>query len=192
MLPYARPCYGARAMTRAVAALMLIAAGCALAPAASRAANQIEGVTVVGGPGPAVKSSYPAPGDSVPGGVLILKVVFDQPMKADAWAYGPLAGADFPKCLANPRLLSDQKTFVLLCTVAANHTFGVEINPASRFASSYGRSAKSYILTFTTTDTDVVNMHDALVKAGLTDADDPIMTWRDAGQGVSQTAPPPE
>jgi hypothetical protein len=35
-------------------------------------------------------------------------------------------------------------------------------------------------------------LHDALSQAGLDDTDDPIMTWGDPGQGVSQTAAPPE
>lgn len=150
-------------------------------------------MVVVGGPGPAVKSTYPAAGGSVPAGVMILKVVFDQPMTPKAWAYGPSVEGDFPHCLGDPRLLNDQRTFVLLCTVAADRTFAVEINPARRFASTYGRSAQPFTLKFSTTsgDTGTSNLHDALQQAGLDDTDDPIMTWRDSGQGVSQSAPPP-
>ena len=122
-------------MMRALAALMLVAASNGVAPAGrSQPTTQVQGLVVVPGPGPAVLSSYPASEASVPGGVIILKIVFNQPMQADAWAYGPSAGADFPKCLADPRLLGDQRTFVLLCTVSANSTFAVEINPAARFA----------------------------------------------------------
>ena len=48
-------------MTRPLAALMLIAAGCVAAPAArSQATNRIEGVVVVAGPGPTVQSGYPS------------------------------------------------------------------------------------------------------------------------------------
>jgi hypothetical protein len=178
-------------MTRPFAALMLIAAGCVAAPAVgAEAPSPVKGLVVVAGPGPAVQSSYPPSGGSVPAGVMILKIVFDQPMKPDAWAYGPSAGADFPKCLANPRLLGDQRTFVLLCTVATNRAFALEINPAARFASAYGRSAKPFTLKFSTTAEQTDDLHDALLQAGLSDADDPIMTWRDPGQGVSQTAPP--
>ena len=190
--PSASPCYGVRTMTRSLAALTLVAAVCIAAPAAgSQATNQIEGVVVVAGPGPTVQSSYPSPGGSVPGGVMILKIVFDQPMKPDAWAYSPSAGANFPDCLATPRLLSDQRTFALLCTVAPNRTFALEINPSPRFANAYGHSAKPFTLRFSTTGSRTDDLHDALLQAGLTDTDDPIMTWRDPGQGVSQTAPPP-
>ena len=170
---------------------MLIAAGCVAAPAArSQATNRIEGVVVVAGPGPTVQSSYPSAGGSVPAGVMILKIVFDQTMKPDGWAYGPSAGANFPDCLAAPRLLSDQRTFALLCTVQRNRTFALEVNPAPRFANAYGRSAKPFTLRFSTTDSETDDLHDALLQAGLADTDDPIMTWRDPGQGVSQTSPP--
>ncbi len=176
-------------MTRPLAASMLIAAVCLGASAAN--SNQIEGVTVVAGPGPAVQSTYPVSGTSVPGGVTIVKIVFDQPMKPEAWAYGPSAGADFPKCLANPRLLADQRTYVLMCSVPPDHAFAMEINPAPRFASDAGRSARPFTLKFSTTSDVTEDFHDALTQAGLTDADDPIMTWRDAGQGVSKTPAAP-
>ena len=150
-------------------------------------------MVVVAGPGPAVKSTYPTSGGSVPAGVMILKVIFDQPMTPTAWAYGHSAEGDFPHCLADPRLLGDQRTFVLLCTVLPDRTYAVEINPAPRFASDLGRSAQTFTLKFSTTgsDNETNDLHDALQQAGLADADDPIMTWRDAGQGVSQTAPAP-
>ncbi len=179
-------------MTRLLAAFMLIAPCCLAAPAArAQATKSVEGLVVVAGPGPTVQSSYPISGGSVPAGVMILKIVFDQPMTPDAWAYGPSADGDFPKCLADPRLLGDQRTYVLLCSVAANRTFAVEINFAPRFASAYGRSAKPFTLKFSTTDAITRDLHNALLQAGLADTDEPIMTWRDDGQGVSQTAPPP-
>jgi hypothetical protein len=178
-------------VTRALAALMLFAPSCLAAPSARTEATQVEGVVVVAGPGPAVKSTYPPSGGNVPAGVMILKVVFDQPMAPDAWAYGPSADGDFPKCLADPRLLDDQRTYVLLCNVAPNRAFAVQINSTPRFASAYGRSAKPFTLKFSTSDAATFDLHDALLQAGLTDADKPIMTWRDEGHGVSQTAPPP-
>jgi len=159
-------------------------------PAASaQAPKEVEGLVVEAGPGPKVKSTYP--GASVPAGTVILKIVFDQPMTPDAWAYGRSAGADFPDCLADPRLLSDQRTYVLLCTVSANHAYAIAINPAPRFVSAQGRSAQPYVLKFSTNDVVTRGLHDALLQAGLDDTDDPIMTWRDPGQGVSQTEPPP-
>ena len=183
-------CYDSRAMTRPFAAIML--ATCGLASSAwAQASKQVDGLVVVAGPGPTVQSTYPASGGSVPAGVMILKIVFDQPMTPDAWAYGPSADGEFPRCLANPRLLSDARTYVLLCNVAPKRTFAVEINATPRFASAYDRTAKPYTLRFTTTDSGTFDLHDALLQAGLADTDEPIMTWRDDGHGVSQTAPPP-
>ena len=179
-------------MLRVPAAAALIAA-CALAASAARAqaAHEVAPVTVIPGPGPSVKSTYPAAGASVPGGVVILKLVFDQPMTPDAWAYGRSVDGDVPDCLAKPRLLADQHTFVLLCTVAANHAYAVDINAAPRFASAQGRSAQPYTLKFATTGDMTNSLHEALSEAGLADADDPIMTWGDDGKGVSQTAAAP-
>jgi hypothetical protein len=179
-------------MLRALAIVGLIGA-CGLAASAARAqgAKQVEGVVVVPGPGPAVKSTYPAPGARVPAGAVIVKVVFDQAMTPDAWAYGPSPEGDFPKCLEHPRLLNDQHTFALLCSLAPNRTYALAINPAPRFASAYGRLATPFTLTFESTDADTPGVHDALVQAGLTDADQPILTWHDPGRGVSQTATPP-
>ena len=54
-----------------------------------------------------------------------------------------------------------------------------------------GRSARPTILRSTTTGTGPRTIHDALVAAGLTDEDDPVMTWRDTGAGVSQSTPAP-
>jgi hypothetical protein len=166
------------------------AGGLAAAAAAADPTTDVRGVTVVGGAGAAGEGTYPGPGDSVPGGVMILKVVFDQPMTPGAWAYGRAAGADLPACLANPRLLADQHTFVLLCTVAASHAYAVEINPAPRFASAYGRSAQPYVLKFATTADITTGLHQALTQAGLADTDDPIMTPGVPGPQGSQTAPP--
>ena len=179
------------------AAPALIVAGCLAAGclpdsgARAQAAHEVQPLVVVPGPGPAVGSTYPAAGARVPGGVMILKIVFDQPMTPDAWAYGRSEGADFPNCLANPRLLADQRTFVLLCSVASNHAFALQINAAPRFASAYGRSARPYVLRFSTTADATINLHEALAQAGLADTDDPIMTWSDPGRGVSQSVAPP-
>jgi hypothetical protein len=179
-------------MMRPLAAVVLISACCFAAPVArSQAPREVSGVVVAGGPPPAVQSTYPTSGGRVPAGAVIVKIVFDQPMTADAWAYGPSAEGDFPKCLANPRLLDDQRTFALLCSLAPNRPYALVINFAPRFASAYGRSAKSFTLKFASTDADTPGVHDALLQAGLTDRDEPILTWHDQGRGVSLTATPP-
>jgi hypothetical protein len=159
------------------------------APRAAEAPHPVQGLVVETGPGPAVKATYPAPGAVVPAGVLVLKVAFDQPMTPKAWAYGPAEGGAFPQCLADPRLLADQRTYVLLCTVSVGQAYAVQINPAPRFASAGGRPAQPYVLKFSTGEGDATRgLHDALAQAGLDDTADPIMTWRDPGKGVSQSA----
>ncbi len=179
-------------MRSLTASLLIATCGLAAFTARAQAPNEVQGVVVPAGPAPAVQSTYPKAGDSVPGGTVILKITFDQPMTADAWAYGKSADGDFPDCLEKPRLLNDQRTFVLLCNLEQqNRAYAVVINPAPRFASDNGRSAQPYTLKFTTNDDITRGLHDALQQAGLDDSDDPIMTWTDPGKGVSQTPAAP-
>ena len=168
-----------------VAASLSIATGSAAAPP-----SPVSELVVPGGPPPKVVASYPAQGAQVGGGVLIIKLVFDQPMAPDDWSYGRAEGGDFPTCLAKPRLLADKHTFALLCSVAAHKTYAIAVNPAPAFTGANGRLAKPDTLNFSTTETQVLGLHDALEQAGLTDADEPIMTWRDPGAGVSRSPPP--
>ena len=169
--------------------ILLIAIANPCLAAAPEPATKVGEVVVQGGPGPKVAASYPADGAAVGAGVLIVKITFDQPMKPDTWSYGRAEGGDFPSCLANPRLLADQRTFVLLCTVAQHGAFALEINSAPAFASEQERAARRTLLRFSSTDQVVRDMHDALANAGLTDADEPVMTWRDSGAGVSRSPP---
>jgi hypothetical protein len=162
----------------------LLAAAAVAAPA-----TPVSELRVPGGPAPRVVASYPAQGAQTAAGVLVIKLVFNQPMTPDGWSYGQAPGGDFPKCLAKPRLLADKQTFVLLCSVAAHKTYAIAVNPAPVFAGANGRLAGSEALSFSTTDAQVVGLHDALEQAGLTDADDPIMTWKDDGAGVSRSPP---
>jgi hypothetical protein len=150
-------------------------------------------VTVVGGPAPKVVATFPANGASVPAGVLVLKVTFDQPMAPDSWSFGPLGDGAFPRCLAQPRLLADQRTFALLCTVAQQRqTYAIEVNAAPVFANASGRRARATPLHFSTTAAVTRDMHAALAQAGLTDVDEPLMSWRDEGAGVSRSPPAPD
>ena len=177
--------------TAGVAAMLLLIAG-----HPSRAAPQpappptVSEIVVPGGPPPRLVASFPANGAQVGAGVLVIKLTFDQPMTADGWSYGRAEGGDFPTCLARPRLLADKRTFALLCSVAAHTTYALSVNAAPAFTGDNGRLAKPDTLSFSTTDTQVVGLHDALEQAGLTEADEPIMTWKDAGVGVSRSAPP--
>jgi hypothetical protein len=147
-------------------------------------------VNVVGGPAPKMVASFPPEGGTVPAGVLMIKITFDQPMKPDAWSYGRTDQGDFPDCLARPRLLADGRSFVLMCDVAAHKDYAIAINAPADFASDKGRTAHPISLHFSTGEAGVFNVHDALAQAGLTDADEPVMQWRDGGAGVSQSPPP--
>jgi hypothetical protein len=172
------------------AALLLTTAHAALAAAPPTAPVPVSELVVPGGPPPKLTASFPAQGAQVAAGVLVIKLVFDQPMAADGWSYGRSEGGDFPSCLAKPRLLADKRTFALLCSVAAHKTYAIAVNPAAVFAGANGRLAKADTLSFSTSDTQVLSLHEALGQAGLTDADEPIMTWKDDGAGVSRSPPP--
>lgn len=153
--------------------------------------THLSGVEVVAGPGPKVIESYPADGATVPAGVVVLKLVFDQPMSADAWDFGPADAVAFPSCLAHPRLLTDQKTFVLLCTAAPSTSYAVKVNPSPVFASAGGRTASPFLMRFSTSDESATrDLHAALTQAGLSDDDDPIMSWNDGQGGVSRSPAP--
>lgn len=171
----------------ALSALISLADAPASAPPPALA-TRLSGVDVYTGPAPKVSASYPAEGASVPSGVLVLKVVFDQPMAAADWSYAKVGGAAFPSCLAHPRLLADQKTFVLLCTTDPGATYAIQVNPTPVFQSSTGHVASPFVLHFTTTDDSTRFLHDALTQADLTDDDDPIMSWNDGTGGVSSSA----
>jgi hypothetical protein len=158
-------------------------------PKTTPAGTPVKEVVVVGGPGPKVVGSFPAEGAQVSAGVLVLKVVFDQPMAPDSWSYGPAENRALPNCLERPRLLADKRTAVLLCSVTAHTSYAVQINPTPRFASADGRAAKPVVLHFATGDVAVRSLHDALAQADLSDSDDPIMRWRDTGAGISHSPP---
>ena len=155
------------------------------ATAAIKPGTPVSELVVVGGAAPKVSATFPADKTEVPGGILVVKVVFDQPMTANAWSFGPLDGSLFPHCLAQPRLLADHRTSVLLCSVAAHQSYVMRINPTPGFVADGGRAAQPFTLTFTTGDVAVRSLHDALDQAGLKDADEPIMQWNDDGQGES-------
>lgn len=144
---------------------------------------------------PVVKATYPAQGAVVAGGTLVLKVVFDQAMSPDGWSYAKAAGADFPACLPRPRLLADERTFVLLCSTVRGRSYAVGLNadPAEGFADPSHRFAGRYDLSFSTApDGELVRpVSEALAAAALTPADSPIESWRgQAGATGVANAPP--
>jgi len=175
--------------SRLLLALLVVAApAVAVADPPPPGATVVRPVTIAGGPGPRIVQSFPAEGATVPGGVIVLKLVFSQTMAPDGWSYSRAAAGAFPDCLGEPRMLADQRTFVLLCTVAGHQSYALQINAAPQFASENGRPAAPTVLHFSTGDVGVVDMEAALSQANLTPADEPIMKWSDKDAGKSDVA----
>lgn len=119
---------------------------------------------------PNVIATYPAQDQTVAPGVLILKVAFDQQMSAGAWNYAPAPGAEPMDCVKTPRLLPDQKTFVLLCRVLSNKTYGVTFNAArdGGFANLGDNPAHTTALTFKVdAEYPITTVRQAMEKAKL-------------------------
>ncbi len=141
---------------------------------------------------PKVVATYPVEGQTVAGGTVVLKIVFDQPMRAGDWAYGPGPGGRFPECLDKPRMLSDQRTFVLLCSAPLNTAFALSVNGAPDFTGVGGRPATPYLLRFSTSNDVSRGLLSSLRDAGLSEADDPIMDSAAAkGDAVLAKVPVP-
>jgi hypothetical protein len=135
---------------------------------------------------PKVVATWPAAGQTIAPGVLVLKITFDQQMTPRDFAYGLGTAADALSCLKTPRLLNDNKTFVLLCTTLPGKTYALSLNqdgapnkdsggnPAGFSNIAENRAAPSD-LTFTTgTGDPVTKLRDAVKAAGLGDLDLPI------------------
>ena len=171
---------------RTSAVLILTAMGAsALAQTASAPPTKLSGVTVTA-PSPTlpkVVSTFPADGKSVASGALILTVTFDQKMNPDGWDYGKGADA-YPSCLARPRLLADEKTFVLLCTAPSNARFSVTLNSAAAgqggFENLAGQKATPATFNFTTEDKALVTIPEAMTAAGLKPDQGPVMDIKPA------------
>ena len=131
---------------------------------------------------PKVASSYPAEGPAIAPGVLILKIAFDQKMIAKGWSYAAVpaseaGGADKPDCVTTPRLLKDDKTFVLLCRVTSGKTYKVALNAAgpNRFANQAENPAETHVLSFQVVKGEpVTTIPRAMLAAGLKLDETPI------------------
>ena len=137
---------------------------------------------------PNVTATYPAQDQTVAPGVLILKVAFDQQMSPTAWNYAPAQGAEPMDCVKTPRLLPDQKTFVLLCRVLSNKTYGVTFNAArdGGFANLGDNPAHTAALTFKVdAEYPVTTVRQAMEKAKLLPDQMPV---QDAPMAVASGA----
>lgn len=131
--------------------------------------HEVAGVTVMAGPitPPKLVASYPAEGQAVTPGVLILKLTFDQRMTAKGFDIAPAQGAEGPDCVKTPRLLNDEKTFVLLCTAMSGRSFTLAFNaqPEGGFQNLGERRAAPVTLNFTTTNAEPIRSLSAAMKA---------------------------
>jgi hypothetical protein len=128
---------------------------------------------------PKIVSSFPAAGQVIAPGALVLRITFDQKMDEHGFAFTAAAGGRMPECLKTPRLLNDEKTFVLLCTTRPVSAYSLSFNapPQGGFENIGGTRAAPAQLAFSTDDEDGPrNLDDALKAAKLTDADVPIAT----------------
>ncbi|WP_426043474.1 hypothetical protein [Caulobacter sp. DWR3-1-2] len=128
---------------------------------------------------PRVVGTWPAAGQAIAPGVLVLKVVFDQPMIPRDFAYAPSASGDALECLKTPRLLNDTKTFVLLCRTLPGKTYAVSLNkdPASptAFANlAENRAVESELSFSTLAGEPITKLREAVKTAGLGDLDMPV------------------
>lgn len=80
---------------------------------------------------PRLAGSFPAQGQTIDAGVLVLKLAFDQKMSPDSFDIAAAPGGQAPACLKTPRLLNDEKTFVLLCTTAPDAHYAIALNSGS-------------------------------------------------------------
>ncbi len=137
---------------------------------------------------PKVVSTWPESGATIAPGVLVLKVVFDQQMTPRDFAYGLGSSGDKLDCLKTPRLLNDNKTFVLLCTTLPGKTYAVALNPSAAGGPAFSNLAENRAtpdtLNFTTgTGEPVTKLRDAITAAGLGNLDMPVEEAPETVQG---------
>lgn len=131
---------------------------------------------------PKIVHSFPAAGQALSAGVTVLSVTFDQPMLKTGFDFGPATGGEAPACLKTPRLLNDNKTFVLLCTTDPHKAYAIAFNarPQGGFENVAEHRAEPATLAFSTTDGDGPrDIHAAMKAASLTDLDMPIQDTPD-------------
>jgi hypothetical protein len=167
-----------------LAAVLCNGAAFAAAPPAAPTANptaparDVSPVTVFPATAaPKVVRSFPAAGQALQAGVTVMSVTFDQPMLKTGFDFGPAPGGEPPHCLKTPRLLDDNKTFVLLCTTEPHKSYALTFNAKSEggFENVAEHRAEPATLAFTTTDGDGPrNLADAMKVSGLRPIDMPI------------------
>jgi len=127
---------------------------------------------------PKVVATFPAAGQALAGGVLILTITFDQQMTPGGFDVAAAAGGEAPPCLKTPRLLDDGKTFALLCTTDGGKAYRLAFNGGAQggFANIGDRRAEPSTLAFTTTtdSSGPRSVQDAMKQANLKTFDMPV------------------
>lgn len=163
-----------------LAALLAATAGAAPAPTPALPPKTVSPLVVLATRDPPkIVSSFPAAGQVIAPGALVMRITFDQPMDETGFSFAAAAGRQMPNCLATPRLLNDEKTFVLLCTTAPGTAYDLALNapPQGGFANVGGVRAPAAQLAFSTNDDDGPrDLDDALKISKLTRNDVPIAT----------------
>lgn len=166
---------------RASAVLASLVCWSVLAAAAAAqpkiAPHEVSPVTIYPAGGhPKVVATFPAAGQALPGGVLILTVTFDQEMSPSG--YDLAASGEPLACLKTPRLLDDGKTFAWLCTTGFGKSYALTLNGGATggFANVADQRAEGSTLAFsTTTSTDGPrNVQEAVKQAKLKSFEIPI------------------
>ncbi len=156
-------------------------------PASGLPGHEVSPVTVFPSTAaPKIVKSYPAADQALQAGILVLTVTFDQPMVKTGFDFGWAAGSPKLACLKTPRLLDDNKTFVLLCTSEPQKTYHLTFNAQTQggFVNVAEHRADPATLSFTTTDGDgAEDIHQAMKNASLRPIDLPIQ---------DSPEPPPE
>ena len=142
--------------------------------------NVVAPLTVAPRGNPAkIVTSFPAAGEVIAPGALVMRITFDQKMDSSGFAFTAGANAKMPDCLKTPRLLNDEKTFVLLCTTLPDQSYVIAFNavPKEGFRNVAGWTAAPATLAFATNHEDGPRDLDSALKiAKLTAEDVPIAT----------------
>ncbi|MGH6909561.1 MAG: hypothetical protein ACREE0_04845 [Phenylobacterium sp.] len=165
--------------TPAVIASLVCWSLLAVAAAAQPAPHEVSPVTIYPAGGhPRVVATFPAAGEALPGGVLILTVTFDQEMSPATYDLTASPGGEPLPCLKTPRLLDDGKTFAWLCTTGFGKSYTLSLNAGATggFANVADQRAQTSTLAFTTTmSTDGPrNVKEAVKQAKLKAFEIPI------------------
>jgi hypothetical protein len=139
---------------------------------------------------PKVIATFPEAGKTVAPGAVILKVVFDQKMNPGGWDYGKGADA-YPACLERPRLLPDEKTFILLCTAGANRKFSIALNDGKDggFENVAGQRATPSDFSFATDNSvSSATIEDAMKAASLKPDEGPVMDIKPAAGALAASS----